>query len=425
MSTTLHKKALPGGGTVLFARRPLLGHVYVTGSIIGGTQLGRMHIGSEKGDTLASMHAALLLEGTEKHTKEELQVLLDSMGATLSFSSTADRLVFSGRVGSDNLNTFLALIVEVLTSATFPEHELAILRTHIATQCALEMQETRTQATIHLTRALYPEGHPLYDDLTEDTLAASRTITRAEIAHYHTCAIDRSTLVISIVGDVAADVPLVVEKYFKRLPHHAIVLAPIASASTHHPAFVTTPIADKASIDYLVGITTGITDVHPDYPALMIGINILAQWGGFAGRLMKIVREKEGLTYGAYGRLVGMNLADGYISIWSTFAPELFHRGRTSVRREIVRIAENGVELNEFRKHRDMYIAHSRISTLEASALVATLHELTVRGKPLSYLRTFPERIAQVKKREVEMALKTYLIFEECTESAAGPVESV
>lgn len=423
MSTALRKELFEWGGTLLSAKRSLLGHVSIVGSISGGTMLGRTIGGLEYGDTLASMHASLLLDGTKKRTKQEIQVLLDSMGATLSFSTSADRLNFTGRVATEKLDTLLALVVEALRDPIFPENELAIVSTHTETECALEAQDTRTQATIALTRTLYPAGHPLYDDRTDDTRVAAKKISRDDIVNYHSRAIDRSSLIISIVGDIPTDIISIVEERFVRLPSKSLPKISFDTSTSHVPTFVRTPIPDKASIDYIVGITTGITDAHPEYPALLLGINILAQWGSFTGRLMKIVREREGLTYGAYGRIVGSSIADGYISIWSTFAPQLFDQGRTSVRREIARIVKEGVETTEFKKHRDVFVARARIATLESTVLARTMHELTVRGKPLSYMKTFPERVAKVTKKEVEAALRKYLVLEQCCESAAGPVD--
>ena len=292
----------------------------------------------------------------------------------------------------------------------------------MATECALELQQTRTQATIQLTRALYPLEHPLADERTQDTLEASQSVSREQIVAYHAAAIDRSSLVVSLVGDITPETQSKIETYFKRLPRTAVHSTMAEPVVTHNPQFLKTSIPDKASIDYLIGITTGITDAHTDYPALLIGVNVLAHWGGFSGRLMKIVREQEGLTYSVYGRLVGMNFTDGYISIMGSFAPELFDKGRAAIRREILRIVQDGIESMEFKKHLRMFVAHATIVTVESSALARTMHELTVRNKPLSYMKTFSERVAKLTKKEVEHALRKYLILEECTESAAGPV---
>lgn len=421
----IQKHVFSWGGTLLTSYTPLLGYVSIVGSVAGGTQFARAQSNDTTGDTLAQMHAAMLMEGTSKHTKQQLQILLDTIGATLTFTSTADRLVFNARVHTDHLKTLLSLLVEILTCATFPEHELAILRTHMSSDLALETQDTRTQATIALTRALYAPGHWLRDDTTQEALLAMKTISRTTLIEYHRTAISRDSFVMSIVGDIK-NVPIqtYIDTYFKKLSSQEIIMPMSTTTHVYAPQLIKTQIQDKSSIDYMIAITTGITDKHIDYPALLLGINILARWGGFTGRLMKTTRETEGLTYVAYGRLAGFSIADGYISIWSSFAPELFEKGRASINTQITKIITEGIKTEEFKKHRAMFEANSRVLCADSMSLARTAHETVMRRRPLSYLDTFPQQILTLTKKQVESALRTYLIPGCMTESAAGPVSN-
>src|SRR5271165_4964134 len=116
-ASRIKEKKIAGGGTVLLSLFPSHGQVSLVGSIIGGARLS----GDE---ALAEVHAAMLLEGTKKRTKSEIQVLLDEMGASLSFALEKDRLVFSAHVRSTHLKKLLALVSEVLREPSFPQSEL-------------------------------------------------------------------------------------------------------------------------------------------------------------------------------------------------------------------------------------------------------------------------------------------------------------
>ena len=151
------------GGTALISSFPSHGMVSIVGSVAGGARLA----GS---DMLAQMHAAMLLEGTKKRNKTAIQIALDSMGASLSFTVERDRLSFSAHVRDAYLKNLLMLITEVLSEPSFPTRELVILKERTTAELSLEGQDTRAQAGINLSHLLYDPDHPNYQTSTEDSV---------------------------------------------------------------------------------------------------------------------------------------------------------------------------------------------------------------------------------------------------------------
>ena len=79
------------------------------------------------------------------------------------------------------------------------------------------------------------------------------------------------------------------------------------------PGLALRSIPSRQNIDFSIGAPLPITMHHPDYAPLLFGITVLGKWGGFTGRLMSTVREKEGLTYGIYaGTETFFNDEQGY-----------------------------------------------------------------------------------------------------------------
>ena len=139
---------------------------------------------------------------------------------------------------------------------------------------------------------------------------------------------------------------------------------------------------------------------------------------------MSTVREAEGLTYGAYTYLSGFyHDTDGYLNIWSNFAPELFEKGRVALIREVKRIVEEGVGEEETRKHRERFDAAFRVRLSNSAALASAAHNALADHKPLSHLDTFPARIRKLTASDVNRVLRKYLIPAKLSESTAGPVE--
>lgn len=407
------------GGETLFTPFPSHGDISIYGSIVGGERVAEHQ-------ELAYIHALMLLEGTRKRSKKDIQEFLDTLGASLHFGVTADRLVFSARVRAKHADKMCALIAEILKDATFPTKELETLKSRRSAELALEAQNTRMQAGILLARSLYTETHPNWENTTEESALALASITRKELQGYHAYIAGKDSLIMSIAGDIAKTKALALtEKYFRTVPIGTPILPPITAEQTHRPSHHTTQIPEKVSIDYIAGITTGIDKNHADYAALMLGVQILGNRSGFTGRLMKRVREQEGLTYGVYSYLAGFeNSVDGYVMAWATFAPELFKKGRSAVLREIRLIVEKGVTSFEVTKHKTMYEARSRVSCTNSTELARAAHDVVAGGHRPSFLDTFPKHVLSLTPSQVNKALKKYLLPDLLTEVAAGPIDT-
>ncbi|HEV8666278.1 MAG TPA: hypothetical protein VN665_00305, partial [Candidatus Paceibacterota bacterium] len=128
-----------------------------------------------------------------------------------------------------------------------------------------------------------------------------------------------------------------------------------------------------------------------------------------------------GLTYGVYAYLAGMRATtDGYLYIWATFAPQLFEKGKKSIRRQVDLLLKEGVNDEEIKKHRDLYVARQQVQLSNSGAFARAAHDTVVDGKKLSYLDGFPEKILKLNAKEVNAALKKYLIVKKLSEAAAG-----
>jgi zinc protease len=141
---------------------------------------------------------------------------------------------------------------------------------------------------------------------------------------------------------------------------------------------------------------------------------------------MKEVREKEGLTYGVYSFLGGLEEGkDGFFVAWGTFASSLFKRGQKAMFHEIEKILKSGVTEDEVRRHRLMYAGKARVRLSDSKTLAILTHAAVVSGKPIAYLDALPKKILTVSKKEVDRALKKYITLENLSQSAAGPIQKI
>lgn len=413
------QKKFSWGGTALAISFPAHGGVSIVGSTAGGVRLA----GSEE---LAKVHALMLLEGTKRRTKKEIQIALDDMGASLSFAATGERLRFVGKVRAPHAPALLELIAEILTEPAFPQEELAILKKREEAALSMEAQDTRHQAMLALSRLLYPAGHPNHEDTTDESAAHLAALTKEMLEEFHARTVTANGFLCAIAGDLATQKTFaLIDKTFAQLPRTKVALPSFTKAAPGGAEVVAVPIPQKSSIDYMTAIATGITGDHKDYAPLMLGLQVLGNRGGFTGRLMQIVREQEGLTYGVYSYPSGFaKKTDGFLMAWGTFAPELFPKGRASIRREIERIVADGITQEEARGHAELFAARARVQTSNSSTLAALAHDTVADGRELSYIDEFPKRVLGLTAAQVNKALKQYLVPQKLSESAAGPVDA-
>ena len=417
-ATLMQEKKFPWGGRVIVARFPAHNTVSFIGSIAAGARIA----GSEE---LADVHAQMLLEGTLRRDKRTLQRALDDIGATLEFHATEERLAWSGKVLAKNLDVLLGIVSDILREPAFPEQELAVLKQREQANLAHEAQDTNTQASIALHRMLYPKGHPNYSESTEESRTALQSITAQKLRAFHQRVLGRKGLALAVSGDIApARVFALTQKYFAVLPNTKISFKPFrkATAKAHGSQMISIP--DKASIHYLAGVATSMTEKDSSFIPLHIGVSILGSAGGFVGRLMKTVREEDGLTYGVYAYFSGVSArTDGFISLWATFAPQLFERGTQAIMREVQKIITEGVSDEEVVKFRELLNNRRRVQLSNTSALAAAAHSIAAEGRPISYLDDLSRKTLAVTTKQVNAALKKYLRPEKLSEATAGPVK--
>lgn len=390
--------------------------VSVSGSVAGGFMYAH-------GRAIAEMHAAMLTEGTRRTNKEKLQERFDAMGTSVAFAVSADRLEFSAKLRRENLKEVLSLIVEMLTLPAFPARELVALKARTLGALALEAENTRAQSGIALSHLLYAAGHPNRAERTEDTKRAVARVSVAQLRAHHTRSVFASTLVLSMAGAVKESDCSMALELFKRLPAGAPSALVYPTPQTSAPGAKVAYVPAKESVDYQLGLRAAMLKSDPHYVPLLLAVNILGR-PGFAGRLMQKVREEQGLTYGTYALLRGFSRhIDGHLSVWATFAPQLFQKGRASVRAEIARLAKDGPTEQEFRTHRDLFVANWYVRLAKTDAIADAIHDALVEGEGPAYLDAFPQQIAKASFKDVVRACKEHFLLARMAETAAGTLE--
>ena len=164
----------------------------------------------------------------------------------------------------------------------------------------MQQQETTPDytATRELTKLIYP-NHP-YGSGANITVDSLKQVSLDDIRAFHRTHYGKDNAIVAIVGDLN-------RKQAEQLVELVLKDLPVKATATHrHPSrFQTNRSTPRHPLCRHTGtilLGTSLFKRHdPDYYALVP--HYILGGGGFDSRLMKVLRDQHGYTYGVYSSL--------------------------------------------------------------------------------------------------------------------------
>jgi zinc protease len=350
----------------------------------------------------------MLDKGTTKSDKFAIAQQLESVGASISFSVGEQTLGIRAKCLRKDAPKILHLIVEQLRTPAFPADEFEKAKKQLTGALKRSLEDTDFRADDAFSRAVYPVGHPNRKVAAEEMLAAVGRVTLEDIKAFHAKYYGPAHLTLVVVGDL--DVKAIQSQLGKDVSGWrggVPVLNATKATMPQAPVTQTISMADKTSVSIILGQPSGVRYSDADTLALRMGAAILGS--GFTGRLMKIVRDQEGLTYGVGSYMDNDTFTDGDWRIYASFAPELLDKGVSSTRRELTRWWEKGVTKEELEARKADLIGSYKVGLATTDGLASFLLRTVQRGKPLSWLDEYTKAINALTLDQVNGALRKYL----------------
>lgn len=379
--------------------------ITISGSILGGS----IHC-ADKNSKLAALVATMLDKGTVKKDKYEISETLESVGAELNFSSTRYHTHFTGFCLNNDLDTVVSLLAEQLMTPSFSNNELSTLKSRICGNLERDKEDTKKIAMTHFLRRLFPKHHPNYRDTIDESINLVNKITTKDLFAFHKQRYGRGSIKIAAAGDINPEEfnELIIGPLGAWEKKETIIPPIKEKAKDPKESSETINVPDKTSSDLYIGQSIGIDSEHKDYYALMLGVYILG--GNFSARLMQTVRDKQGLTYGIGSSISGVSFgADGYWSIWGTFAPDILKKGIKATKEQIDLWFKKGVTGDELSAKKTTINGSYKVSLDSTAGLAGKILSNAEHGRNISYLDKYPKIIENISLSEVNNAIKKYI----------------
>ncbi|MEX0747691.1 MAG: pitrilysin family protein [Rhodothermales bacterium] len=376
-------------------------------------------------ELLQDVTVSLLDKGTRRLDRFAIAELLEDKGAQVHFSSDGLFVDVSGRALKEDVRDVMALVAEQLRNPLFDQGEFEKSRSRIAASIRRAMENTGAQAAGALARSIYGRSHPNYSPDSEEHLTLLNRLDIEEVRRYHIDHFGSNHFTLVVVGDIDEEaIEASVAENFADWPEHASLARFAEGAERRVSQHTVIPIPEKQNVDVRLGHGVPIRRGDEDYIPLYLSNYILG--GNFSARLMQIIRDEMGLTYGIRSGLYGIS-ADytGHWQVAVTLSQENVARGSEETVRVVRRFIEEGATEEELSDKKTTIVGSFKVGLATTGGLASTLLQNAERGFDVGYLDRFPLEVDSVSLEQTNEVLSRHLHPDEMHVAMSGmvPVE--
>lgn len=248
---------------------------------------------------VAGMTADLLTQGTVSRSAQQIAEAIDFVGGALSANADNDSAYLSVSVVKKDFIMAMELLSDILLHPAFKKEELERRRQQALSNLQVQYSDPSYVADVVLARIVYGQ-HP-YGIPGSGTPDSLRKIGREDLVRFWNTRFAPEGALLAFAGDIAPEAAsAAADKYFGRAVWPARGAKSAVPTAPEPAKGMKILLVDKADVNQSqirVG-RLGIKRNHPDYIPLYVANRIFG--GGFNSRLSTEVRQKKGLTYGAY-----------------------------------------------------------------------------------------------------------------------------
>ncbi len=254
--------------------------------------------------------AGLMKSGTAKFTSAQIAESLEFYGAQLKINAGNDYATVTLYSLTKHLPSLLPMVLEILTEATFPEHEVEIHKRNAIQRLLVNLRQCEFVANQRIDALLFGEAHPYVRFSKQEKIEA---VTREDLIAFFKQNYNLSNAKIFMAGRVGIPEVASLNGVFG-------AVALVASESKLH-IFPDAPKSERVQrIANDADAVQGAIRIgrlfpnrhHADYTPAVVLNTLLG--GYFGSRLMSNIREDKGFTYGIHS-VLGPELNGGSLVI--------------------------------------------------------------------------------------------------------------
>jgi zinc protease len=408
----IQRYQLPNGLTLLYMENSSSASVNIIGFIKASS---KYEPPAKLG--LADFTASMLTRGTQNRSFLQIHHLLESAGASLGFSASAQSTWFSGKALIEDLPMLLEIGAECLIQPIFPLEYTERIRVQILSSLAIREQDTGDRASMALDKILFP-NHP-YGEPTDGYPKTIQAITREDLVNFHHSNYGPEGMILAIVGGIKPEeVFKLVNQYFEKWETSPLKtppfpeIKPLAKTVRQH-----IEIAEKNQTDILMG-SLGPARMSLDFLPVYLGNDILGQFG-MLGRIGESVRVNSGLAYYA-GSSVNSWQDGGNWEFMAGVNPKNTEKAIELIKLEIKRFIKKQVKKDELSDSKSHLTGRLALSLESNSGLANALLTMEHFQLGLDYYQRYSDLINSISAEQILESSNRYLDVDRLAIVSAG-----
>lgn len=347
-------------------------------------------------------------KGTKKYSAEEIEKLIAGAGGTLSLQLHKDHLVMEIIVIKVYWTKLVSLIGEIVHRPTFPVEALEPIKKEILHTIKDKESNHSTYAQSTFFRTCFEKDHHYGYTIKEEEVSKLAR-EDLQIAYQQ---LQKSKLYLSMSGGVTS---CDLKSLHKIFPHNPSAKNELHKLKSIPLSYNPQQIHQKRKYNQQACLVIG-------KPLTKLDVQICNQFtvancilgGYFGSRLMQVLREKKGYSYGIHSELINFQHYD----LWCIRADLLQTKWEVSlqiIQDEISKLQKTAIDESELEDVKQYLLGAFLASFETIFDWHHHLHYLLLEGKDLATYLTFQRDLSTICTYNIQKIAQDYLQWDELT----------
>lgn len=302
---------------------------------------------NSKNNGISHFMEHMLFKGTTKRSAFQIADEMEKIGARINAFTSKNQTAYYTVSLDEHVESCIEVLSDILNNSVFDNKEISKEKGVVLEEIQMVEDDPEDLCFDNLSLAYYDNVGP-GQSILGNALSVS-SITRENLLDYHKCEYIPQNIVVSIAGNIKFENAIdIVFKYFESQNRKNSILQ--EKDSIVKPVFKSSIVIKPIEQANIAIAFPGISIKDNRKNALNMMSNLFG--GGMSSRLFQSVREELGLVYNIYSLPLSY-INSGLFCIYLGTSPKNAKEALIAIKKEILRVTENGFSADEFNKAKE------------------------------------------------------------------------